>query len=441
MHLVANIGKQLVRIFEGYYDVKVEGRRSNSKHNPFKLAPSEFTCVDQSIQTSHRFIPSTYSGSIKSIGDHAFYRAVDWIHFMRFIIPTIFFDDYTDTSCQAALSNISQACNIMCQPQVDSEDIETLGECIDKWNGFLVSLSMDDKVIEETVFTVNLHLLKHVPDIMRKLGPMHSYSAFANERVIGEYKKNIKSKKEPGKNAANLMKQFAARHRLDRLIKLRKDMQDDVDEDCQRHQVLTLGSDDSEELWGPIRQMTIGQFSAAVGVDVKKYLEKYYSTFEKQSVIVSNEKRVELASHLWTPDGSVYDCSSFPTKSKKRTRPSSYATKRESFFVKILLTVDTNPPRRPVKLERRAFFGEVLCYFRHYIGSKPRLLALMRMKEVYDDCNHVWPILRKADRMMVVDVSSIACICGRIETTIERSYVYWSYNTAHEAEVGSLNML
>lgn len=442
MHLIANIGKQLVRLFEGYYDTRVDGRRSNSKHNPLRLTSSDFSVIDKDISKSHRLIPSTYSGSVKSIGDHSFYRAVDWIHFMRFIIPTIFVDYCQDTSCVAALSNISQACNIMCKPQVDTDDIETLEECIDKYNDFLVTLSMDDDVIKETVFTGNLHLLKHVPDLMKQLGPMHSYSAFANERVIGEYKRNIKSRKEPGKNAANVMKRFAARHRLDRLTKLRED-KDVGDGSCERHQVLTLDDEhgDSEELWGPIRRTTIGKFSKAVDVDVKTYLEKYYHTFERKESVVSVDESIELASHLWIPDRNVYDCSSFPTMYKKQPKPSSYATKRESFFVKILLKVDINPPRRPVNLQRRAFFGEVMCYFRHYLDGAPKLLALVRFQEVHDDGNHVWPILRQADRVAIVEVSSIACVCGRIETPGDRSFVYWSYNKEHEADLGSLNKL
>lgn len=260
----------------------------------------------------------------------------------------------------------------MCQPQVSIDDIEVLEECIDKWNRFLVTLTMDDEVLEETVFTVNLHLMKHVPDVMRQLGPIHSYSAFANERVIGEYKRRIKSRKEPGKNAANVLKQFAASYRLDRLSKLRKDKGiDDGNNTYQRNQVLTLDDDysDSEELWGPIRKMSTNQFSLAVGANIKKYLEKYYRTFEDKRITINNGGSIELASHLWAPDGSVYDCSSFPAKSKKPTRPSSYAARRESFFVKMLLTIDVNPPRQPIKLERRAFFGEVLCYFRHYANE------------------------------------------------------------------------
>lgn len=352
MHLIANIGKQLIRIFEGDYDIRIDGRRSNVKCNPLRLTPSQLAYLDKGIKASHPLIPSTYSGSIRSISDHSFYRAVDWIHLVRFIIPTIFVDHFQDPSCNAALSNVSQACNIMCKPQIGPDDIEVLKECIDGWNDFLVALSMDDGVIEETVFTVNLHLMNHVPDIMRRLGPMHSYSAFANERVIGEYKRSIKSRKEPGKNAANLMKRFAARNRLDRLKKLRKD-NEEGDNSYRRCQILTLddGHYDSEELWGPVRKMTIAKFSNAVGENVKKHLENYYRIFEDQQLEIREDKIIELASHLWAPDGSVYDCSSFPTTSKKRTTSSSYATKRESFFVKILLEIDINAPRRPLNLK------------------------------------------------------------------------------------------
>ncbi|ORY97169.1 hypothetical protein BCR43DRAFT_413758, partial [Syncephalastrum racemosum] len=206
MHLIgSNIGRQIHRITQGKYDVE-------TGINPLRLNSSQSRMIDRCIAESRPLIPSTFSGNVKSLSDDGFLRAVDWIHILRFIVPTVIVDSIKDKTCQATLNNIAQISNILCHPQVDTSSISVLHECITYWHQFLLDLTTKS-CLHQGVFTINQHFLTHIPKLLHCMGPMHSYSAFSNERIIGEFKARIRSKKSPGKNASNVLVDFAALRR------------------------------------------------------------------------------------------------------------------------------------------------------------------------------------------------------------------------------------
>lgn len=54
-------------------------------------------------------------------------------------------------------------------------------------------------------FTINEHLLLHLPMIIKALGPARYFSARPLERMIGKFKQQINSKSHPSENAANIV--------------------------------------------------------------------------------------------------------------------------------------------------------------------------------------------------------------------------------------------
>ncbi|ORY97168.1 hypothetical protein BCR43DRAFT_504146 [Syncephalastrum racemosum] len=187
--------------------------------------------------------------------------------------------------------------------------------------------------------------------------------------------------------------------------------------------------------------MSLEQFTDHIGQNLQRYLTNYYaSTAEEQNIVVDLDDVVDLASHMWSTDGTVYDCSSHPS----RRRPSDatpYASNRESFFVKLVLGLDTNrQPGRPIQAEYRAFFGEVLCFFQHHSSNGRQLLALMRICDVAEDANRIWPFIQTVSKIKVVDINSIVCLCGRVKTS-KRTYVCWKYSCEHDVPLGAINQL
>lgn len=66
------------------------------------------------------------------------------------------------------------------------------------------------KNLPTNVYMVNLHYLRHVPDALRKLGPLRGYGTRGMERAVGFYNRRIKSTKAPGVNAGNKLVHAAA---------------------------------------------------------------------------------------------------------------------------------------------------------------------------------------------------------------------------------------
>lgn len=56
-----------------------------------------------------------------------------------------------------------------------------------------------------SVFTMNQHLLTHVPTIIEKYGPPRAYSTRSLERAIGEISHNVHSKSTPGTATGNVL--------------------------------------------------------------------------------------------------------------------------------------------------------------------------------------------------------------------------------------------
>jgi hypothetical protein len=64
---------------------------------------------------------------------------------------------------------------------------------------------INDKRLSRSVFKSNWHYISHIPWILRECGNIVAFSSRPLERCIGQFKKLIKSKSDPGANAANVM--------------------------------------------------------------------------------------------------------------------------------------------------------------------------------------------------------------------------------------------
>lgn len=158
-----------------------------------------------------------------------FFRSVDWIDFIMYILPTTVYEalqrqkrdvirrqtasrtpilaevsaEATDKACQA-LINLSRACRITEQYRISDNDLDVLQNLINNWQQYLIDN------FKTNVFTINMHYLYHVCDAIRHLGPLRLVSARPMERMIGKMKDGIKSRQNPGANANTcVQKHFA----------------------------------------------------------------------------------------------------------------------------------------------------------------------------------------------------------------------------------------
>ncbi|ORY97174.1 hypothetical protein BCR43DRAFT_513606 [Syncephalastrum racemosum] len=201
---------------------------------------------------------------------------------------------------------IDQLALLIYDPNIGKSNISVLAACIDHWNDYLKGLTNEGR-LQQAFFTINHHYFTHTPELIRNMGPMNTYSTFANERTIGEYKRQIRSKKLPATNAANIMVNLAALNRIDRLRANDSGSPDD-DRRAAKQAARTLTTDDEEnssELWGPIRSMSIESFGTHANANVSLYLKAYFSSLGENDTDIKNDEVVELACHLWQENGTV----------------------------------------------------------------------------------------------------------------------------------------
>ncbi|KAJ8663707.1 hypothetical protein O0I10_000956 [Lichtheimia ornata] len=82
MHLLGHgIAHQLWNMMQGTY---------GKNNNPLYLSPATRNTISQQLIASSQTTPSSFSGSCGDIKNKSgYFRAVDWIHFARFLLPTV----------------------------------------------------------------------------------------------------------------------------------------------------------------------------------------------------------------------------------------------------------------------------------------------------------------------------------------------------------------
>ncbi|ORE06826.1 hypothetical protein BCV72DRAFT_335591 [Rhizopus microsporus var. microsporus] len=204
-----NIGPQVHRLMTtSHYDT------DSPFVNPLKLTNSSIYDIVVNLVKSH-LVPTSFSGSLQNFAFKAGYnRAVDWIHFMKYTMSATMLHHF-ENDAKNALIAMSQICNIVTQREIDEADLMLLKRYINKWSAWLAS-SVKDKKLAPWVFGICQQMLTHLARTIECLGPMPSYSAFNMETTIGQFKKAIKSRKDPGTNAGNVLVVSAAEHDRER---------------------------------------------------------------------------------------------------------------------------------------------------------------------------------------------------------------------------------
>ncbi|KAI9327116.1 hypothetical protein BD770DRAFT_334516 [Pilaira anomala] len=178
----------------------------NMSNYTFKLSKKQLEDVGDCIEASRGKIPVSFQGSwdnlVKKI-DGA--RAVDFLDFLLYVVPTLIVPLFTKVEVRRALLFLVRGCAIGLQWETNESLIQEMEK-----HDFL-----DQEVrkvnISLSVFRPNNHYLTHVGYIIRKAGSMRAYSARSMERTIGRYSKLIKSRVLAGKNAGNLVERLSMR--------------------------------------------------------------------------------------------------------------------------------------------------------------------------------------------------------------------------------------
>ncbi|ORY90558.1 hypothetical protein BCR43DRAFT_509031 [Syncephalastrum racemosum] len=263
-----------------------------------------------------------------------YFKSIDWIDFVRYVVPTIVLENVKQAPAKDALFALTQVYKTALQREITKQDVKQLDQNVWKWLDFLKT-NVQEQKIDISIFTISQHYLQHLELMINAMGPPRYYSAFGMERAIGEIKRSIKSSSAPGVNAGNIIVQLAAQRYVDRM----EDLAESSGIKSGEKYVLTASKrSNSAEIWPPLWNATVEDF---ISYNMERLLTKYWSIYLEN--VNSINPVIEAGSRLWISE-------------KLRSRK--------------------------IRREPKVYFGEVIFYFRHTQQGRRKLLALIKAWDV-----------------------------------------------------------
>ncbi|CEG82142.1 hypothetical protein RMATCC62417_16259 [Rhizopus microsporus] len=207
MHLFgSNIGPQIANMITT--DTFIVNKQSQ---HPLRLRNKDIQQINSLLRECLLTL-TIFSSVIENI-ESGYSRSVDWIHFLRYSLPTTtVVGCYLDKRIQQRIMYISRMANLACQREIKKNDVAAILE----WSSWLKEL-IDTGKLQPWIFNISQYLLLHIPGLVLYLGPIPSYAAFSIERTIQEYKSRMESRKDPATNCENVLLEPASLHWAERM--------------------------------------------------------------------------------------------------------------------------------------------------------------------------------------------------------------------------------
>jgi hypothetical protein len=130
MHLISlGLSKHFVELFEQYTKNPYASSRSRKATYPFTVPNDALVNAGKDMVSSRPYIPITgFNGNWKNIIERSG-RAVDWLDFILYIVPTLLIPKINDDSslrreAKECLFNLVIVCHILQQWSMTADDIE-----------------------------------------------------------------------------------------------------------------------------------------------------------------------------------------------------------------------------------------------------------------------------------------------------------------------------
>ncbi|ORZ07085.1 hypothetical protein BCR42DRAFT_311861, partial [Absidia repens] len=200
MHMLGlGISRQLLSLLDGG-----KGSKKNHTRGDLYIGEKVAKIFFAMMEDSRSTIPAVFKGSFRQPYSTFTTRAVDYIDIVRYIIPSLFVPAYSNRSAMDALLSLVMIIQIAIQPVISNDLLDQMQDSLNTWNSFLMDQCNGEK-LSINVFVPNQHYLNHLPLMIKKLGPPIGFSTRCLERTIGVYKSRLRSKRDPGVEAGNVM--------------------------------------------------------------------------------------------------------------------------------------------------------------------------------------------------------------------------------------------
>ncbi|OAD74390.1 hypothetical protein PHYBLDRAFT_67681 [Phycomyces blakesleeanus NRRL 1555(-)] len=334
MHgLCHGIGKQVWELIGGKYGIK---------HSLF-LPANVLNKIGVEMAATRKTALTAFHGSWRNVSKYSgYFKAVNWVNFLLFIVPTLVAECVRDTTARKALLGLVQAYNLLMSWELSAEEQTS---------------------IKRYVYA---------------FGPPRSYSTRSVERAIGKYSCAIKSNSAIGINAGNIMVWLAHTRRLltdseggkQRGIVLQYEDMSAGWPITSKGECASAHSD--IKFWGPLEYKTIVDSFEDISC-LPILIRDFYRS---KGVECGTIEPAIITSRKAFINGCVID-SSFSQK-----------TLREAHHVCLQVQVDlfTNVCCRYTPVAKD-FFGKVILFFEHENSGKrwPLVLVLIYSTVLYND--------------------------------------------------------
>ncbi|KAI8093610.1 uncharacterized protein BX664DRAFT_111023 [Halteromyces radiatus] len=115
-------------------------------------------------------------------------RAMDWMDFLLFVVPTLILSHILDKKAQEVTHDMLLACHLCLRWEVRPCDLSFIRRSMSGFQKLLITATRE-KTISRRVWRITIHYLGHIAYIIERVGPMNVYSCRSMGRTIGAYKK------------------------------------------------------------------------------------------------------------------------------------------------------------------------------------------------------------------------------------------------------------
>ena len=413
MHLLGPcVGRQFWELLCGEH---------GKENNPLYLMPAIRRKIGLAIVNSTPLLPSSFTSCTKDISQNTRLKSIDWIDFMRYMVPTIVLEHYKDAATRKAIFALTQVYRIAFQKEITDKEIDYLSTNVWRWLLFLQKKVSEGKILA-TVNKISQHHLVHLAEMIRAMGPPRYYAAFAMERAIGEISHAVNSCTDAGVNAGNIMVDLAAQRYLEKTTLSLKF-------ESKEKNILAVSKEPNAiEIWSPLWPGNVAEYEEAYNLE--KLLLAFWKIYLTDVTEVN--PKFKAGSRLWLSEletaGSAY-------------RPRN-KSRRDDFHV--IMHIEVYNRSNAIRTRRtKVYFGKVIFYFLHTQQSKSMLLALIEAFDVSLD-PHGQPYLQQNcnTQYCVISASDIQSTVGMLKSSNNRRYLVWpQMRTLKGAECGKITWL
>ncbi|OAD70072.1 hypothetical protein PHYBLDRAFT_73877 [Phycomyces blakesleeanus NRRL 1555(-)] len=299
----------------------------NTTEYPFHIPRADLVTIGNCITSSQKYIPTSFQGSF----DNVFAkidgtRAVDWLDFLLYLVPTLVVPYLPNRAVKTALLSLVKGCALALQWTLTSELLDEMESYFKHWHSFLYQ-QVQNNTLSRSVFRPVQHYLVHISYIIKQQGPLRCYSTRSMERVIGVFSKLIKSKSKGGRNASFLVERFAIHNYTSTAISICDEINLIRPKPYGRESYMDLPNDPSgAQLWEPFHQFVNLNDDSVEGVggpSVKEALLKYYQRTTGLTGHKFGDSVVVVAARLWM-DSTVYSSCMYRRKKNETSRGNHY---------------------------------------------------------------------------------------------------------------------